>query len=150
MTQSGLSGFYFRSLGTRGLDTNFRQINMSLNTLCSCVVTFLLLVTGPAGLVHGSDEEQFGMLPRPLVLMYTLEAVRGEVVVGFELDRATATALLSNNPGFALAGEGETSQLGTLADAINVGLSTDDTVQASWLVTSQDVRMGDSGVGPSG
>ncbi len=133
-----------RTIGTQHLDRNFRLTNMNLNTLCSCVVTFLLLVTGPAGSAHGSDDEQFGILPQPLVLTYTLEAVRGEVVIGFDLDRTTATALLSNNPGFALAGEGETNQSGTLADTMNIGSNTNETVQAAWIVTSQDVRMGDS------
>ena len=44
---------------------------------------------------------------------------------GVELDRATATALLGNDPDFALADEGET-------------------VQAVWGVTSQDIRVGDT------
>ena len=86
---------------------------------------FFLIVTGPAGLVHGSDDEPFGILPQPVTLTYNLEAVRGEVTFDFELDRATATALLGNDPGFALADEGET-------------------VQAILGVTSQDIRVGDT------
>lgn len=96
-----------------------------MNTLRSCIAAFLLLVTGPAGLVHGSDDEPFGVLPQPLALMYQLEAVRGEVAFYFEMDRATATALLGNEPQFALADQGET-------------------VQVQWGVTSQDVRVGDA------
>ncbi len=103
---------------------NFRLTKVSVNTLRSCVVTFLLLVTGPAGFVYGSDDEPFGILPQPLTLTYNLEAVRGEVAFGFELDRATATALLGNDPGFALADEGET-------------------VQAFWAIYSLDIRVGD-------
>ena len=57
--------------------------------------------------------------------MYQLEAIRGEVTFDFEMDRATATALLGNHPDFALADQGET-------------------VQAHWGVTSQDVRVGDA------
>ena len=125
MTQSGLSAGYFSTIGTQDLDRNFRLTKVSMNTLRSCVVTFLFLVTGPAGLVHGSDDEPFGILPQPLELTYKLEAVRGEVAVRFDLDRATATALLGNEPNFALADDGET-------------------VVASFLVTSQDIGVGDT------
>jgi len=125
VTQSGLSASYFSALGTQDLDMNFRLTKVSFNTLRSCVVTFLLLVTGPAGLVHGSDDEPFGILPQPLALTYKLEAIRGEVAVRFDLDRVTATALLGDNPDFALADDGET-------------------VEASFLVTSQDIRVGDT------
>lgn len=125
MTRSGLSPSYFGALGTQDLYMNFRLTKVSFNTLRSCVVTILLLVTGPAGLVHGSDDEPFGILPQPLALTYKLEAIRGEVAVRFDLDRATATALLGDNPDFALADDSET-------------------VEASFLVTSQDIRVGDT------
>jgi len=95
-------------------------------------------------LVHGSDDEPFGILPQPLALMYSFEAVRGEVTIGIELDRATAMALLGNDPDFALAAEGETTRLGTLENAANIGLNTIETVQATLGVTSQDIRMGDA------